>query len=111
MSDHKAHQSQTHMHEHGPYCGHMTVQHGGHTDYLHSGKLDHVRGSQAETHSLEVNAKNPATCTPSHSCNGHTVDHLHGPSCGHEAVSAFVRRRPWDEFAPTENSVAARRSP
>lgn len=86
MTDHKAHQRQTQMHEHGPHCGHMTVDHGGHEDYLHAGKLEHVHDGKVETHSLEVNAKNPATCTPSHSCGGHTLDHKHSPTCGHEAV-------------------------
>ena len=86
MSGHKAHQSQTHMHEHGPYCGHMAVDHAGHQDYLHDGKLHHGHGDKMETHSLEVNADNPASCTPAHSCGGHEADHKHGPSCGHEAV-------------------------
>jgi hypothetical protein len=86
MSDHKAHQSQTHMHEHGPHCGHRTVEHGGHEDYLHDGALHHVHGKKIETHSLDVDAKNPAACTPAHTCAGHALDHKHGPSCGHEPV-------------------------
>ncbi len=30
-----------HAHIHGPGCGHLTVQHGDHVDYLHNGHLDH----------------------------------------------------------------------
>jgi hypothetical protein len=86
MSDHKAHQSQTHMHEHGPHCGHVAIDHGGHEDYLHDGALHHVHGKKVETHSLDVDAKNPSVCTPAHLCGGHPVDHKHGPSCGHETV-------------------------
>ena len=29
---------------------------------------------------------NPADCTPKHSCGSHAKDHVHGPTCGHEAV-------------------------
>ena len=86
MSDHKAHQSQTHMHEHGPYCGHMTVSHAGHEDYLQAGRLEHFVGKKVESHSIEVDAKNPVGCTPTHACSGHASDHAHGPTCGHQAV-------------------------
>ena len=86
MSDHKSHQSQTHMHEHGPYCGHRTVYHRGHQDYLHDGAMEHVSGETREQHSLEVDAKNPAACTPAHSCGAHAKDHQHGLGCGHEIV-------------------------
>jgi hypothetical protein len=86
MSGHKARQSQTHAHEHGPHCGHLTVDHGGHKDYLHDGALHRVQGNSVEAHSLEVNAENPAACTPAHSCDGHVAEHAHGPSCGHETV-------------------------
>ena len=86
MSDPKVHQSQAQMHEHGPHCGHLAVEHGGHQDYLRDGKLDHVHAGKVEAHAIDVNAKNPAACTPSHSCGGHAVDHKHGAGCGHAAV-------------------------
>ena len=77
MSAHKPHQSQTHLHEHGPYCGHLTVAHGGHADYLHDGALHHVSGAKVEAHALDVDAKTPAACTPAHACGGHAADHKH----------------------------------
>ena len=30
-----------HSHQHGPGCGHTTIQHEGHTDYLHDGHMHH----------------------------------------------------------------------
>jgi hypothetical protein len=75
-----------HDHQHGPGCGHTAVRHDGHTDYLHDGCLHHPAGGQVEEHRLEVNAANPAACTPQHACGGHPAGHQHGPGCGHEAV-------------------------
>jgi hypothetical protein len=71
---------------HGPGCGHLPVAHEGHTDYLHDGHLHHVHGSQVEECAIHVTARNPAACTPSHTCAGHDRAHRHGPSCGHEAI-------------------------
>lgn len=76
----------TTKHVHGAGCGHMAVQHDGHTDYLDHGHLQHQSGDRIEEHSIAVGGKNPAACTPNHSCNGHNEAHQHGPSCGHEAV-------------------------
>ncbi len=84
MSDHKVHQS--HLHTHGPGCGHATVGHEGHEDYLHDGHLHHVHGDHVDEHSLEVSGSNPATCTPSHACGAHAANHEHGPDCEHSAV-------------------------
>ncbi len=76
-----------HDHEHGPSCQHTGIQHGDHVDYLHDGHMHHVRqDGQIEEHALEVNDTNPTGCTPSHACEGHDPDHVHGPECGHEAV-------------------------
>lgn len=76
-----------HDHSHGPDCGHIAVEHDGHTDYLHDGHLHHpVGGDEVEEHTLEVNARNPDECTSGQTISGHEPNHLHGPECGHEAV-------------------------
>lgn len=70
-------------HNHGPNCGHTAIEHDGHVDYLHDGKLHTADG---QDHTLEVNADNPANCTDGHACEGHDAAHKHGPDCGHPAV-------------------------
>lgn len=84
MSSHDIHES--HDHAHGPGCGHKTIRHGDHEDYLHDGHLHHVHGDHVDEHRLAVDAKNPDACTPAHACSGHGKEHAHGPGCGHEAV-------------------------
>jgi hypothetical protein len=84
MSGHKPHQSE--LHTHGPDCGHAVIEHRGHQDYVNDGRLDHVQGGETQAHSIEVTAKNPAACTPSHACGAHASEHKHGPSCGHSPV-------------------------
>lgn len=81
-----AHTHADHDHTHGPNCGHTAVNHNGHVDYLHDGHLHHQSGAKVEEHHLDVGGKNPAACTPSHTCSGHARGHVHGPNCGHEAV-------------------------
>jgi hypothetical protein len=75
-----------HNHQHGPNCGHISVQHGDHVDYLHDGHMHHVGDQGVECHTLEVTSTNPDACTPKHSCGTHETGHQHGPNCGHEAV-------------------------
>lgn len=77
---------ENHAHQHAPDCGHTSIEHNGHTDYLHNGHLHHLHLNHVDDHSLEVNDKNPEACTPTHSCGAHSVDHVHGPTCGHEPV-------------------------
>lgn len=84
MSQHKTHAA--HDHQHGAGCGHKAVSHGDHTDFLHDGHLHHVHGDHVDECALEVNAKNPAACTPAHACAGHDSSHRHGAGCGHEPV-------------------------
>ncbi|MGD0674084.1 MAG: hypothetical protein ABSC94_01615 [Polyangiaceae bacterium] len=84
MSDHKSHQRQ--LHTHGPGCGHATIDHRGHTDYLREGHLDHVHGAHVESHSVDVDEMNGAACTPAHACGAHAANHEHGPTCEHVAV-------------------------
>ena len=73
-------------HTHGPNCGHATIEHRDHRDYIHRGFLEHVSDGKVEAHTLDVTKENPATCTPAHSCGAHAVDHVHGPNCGHTEV-------------------------
>ncbi len=75
-----------HTHQHGPSCGHVGLRHGDHVDYLHDGHLCHAGAGKVEEHRLEVNAANPAHCTPQHRCGHHDGAHRHGPGCGHQAV-------------------------
>ncbi len=78
-----------HSHQHGPSCGHTSVQHEGHTDYVHDGHLHHPHEGHVDECAIGINAKNPASATPSHDCGGHEAiphgdhtdylvnDHLH----------------------------------
>jgi hypothetical protein len=84
MSDHKSHQGE--IHTHAPGCGHATIGHRGHEDYVMDGRLDHVHGKAVERHALDVDKVNPTACTPMHACGGHAADHRHGPTCEHVAV-------------------------
>ena len=82
--DHTIHEA--HDHTHGPECGHQSIGHDDHTDYLHDGHLHHPHNGHTDEHVLEISEKNPDHCTPDHSCAGHHADHVHGPNCGHEAI-------------------------
>jgi len=73
-----------HTHQHGPGCGHLAVEHHGHTDYLQNGHLKHVHGDQVDEHAIEVDKEHPDRCT--HRAERHDSRHVHGPTCGHEAV-------------------------
>ena len=73
-------------HTHGPGCGHTTIRHDGHVDYLVSGHLHHPHDGHMDEHAIAVSASNPAACTPEHNCGGHEPGHVHGPGCGHEPV-------------------------
>ena len=86
MSETHQQHSGAHSHEHGPSCGHTAVKHNGHTDYLHDGHLHHPHDGHVDEHRIEVNSANPDKCTPRHNCSGHEKSHVHGPTCGHEAV-------------------------
>lgn len=78
--------SDTHIHSehsHGPDCGHTAIRHNNHVDYLCDGYLHHPHGDHCDQHVMEVNDVNPDKCTPLDECG----DHIHGPDCGHEAVT------------------------
>jgi hypothetical protein len=75
-----------HTHRHGPGCGHTAIRHGDHTDYLHDGHLHHPHEDHVDEHVIEPSDRNPVQCTPAHRCTDDGSGHVHGPSCGHEAV-------------------------
>jgi hypothetical protein len=39
---------ENHAHRHGPDCGHKTVQHGDHVDYVHDGHYHRVHGDHVD---------------------------------------------------------------
>jgi hypothetical protein len=71
-------------HQHGPGCGHVAVQHEGHTDYLQDGHLQHPHGDHVDDHVITVSDANPDQHTEP--AGGHDTTHQHGPGCGHELV-------------------------
>jgi|SRR5262249_7913206 len=71
-----------HAHEHSSTCGHKSIRHDDHVDYIHDGHLHHMHGDHADEHVLSHEAQ----CTPDHSCGSHDSSHTHGSECGHEAV-------------------------
>jgi hypothetical protein len=75
-----------HTHQHGDNCGHKVVNHEGHKDYLHEGHLHHVHDGHVDEHVISTSDLNKESCTPEHHCKGHSGEHKHGPSCGHEAI-------------------------
>ena len=72
MTTHDVHDD--HPHVHGPDCGHASVQHGDHVDYIHDGCAHY----EHEGHWDEC-ADSPHAAHEEH-------EHEHGPDCGHEAV-------------------------
>jgi hypothetical protein len=75
-----------HSHQHGPRCGHTTIQHEGHTDYLHDGHMHHPHEGHVDEHVIPINSGNPGSAAQNHNCGGHEQGHTHGAGCGHEAV-------------------------
>ncbi len=54
-----------HHHIHCEFCGHTTIRHNGHVDYLHDAELHHVSSSgEVYPHKLEVSEFNPDECRP-----------------------------------------------
>ncbi|AJQ91917.1 hypothetical protein [Propionibacterium freudenreichii] len=63
-------------HQHGPGCGHATVQHGDHVDYIHGDHRHALHGDHYDEHGSDPD-------TPAE----HTIaEHQHGPGCGHETL-------------------------
>ncbi len=75
-----------HDHAHGPQCGHLAVTHGDHTCYVHDGHLHRDHDGHVDECSIQVDATNPAACTPSHACGAHDTGHVHAEDCGHPRV-------------------------
>jgi hypothetical protein len=84
MQTHHTHEN--HNHEHGPSCGHTAIQHADHIDYLHDGHLHRKHEAHYDECKIMITIENPANCTEGHSCSSHSVDHIHGVGCGHEAI-------------------------
>lgn len=42
-----------HAHIHGDGCGHETIMHEGHIDYLHDGCVHHMHGDHVDEHITE----------------------------------------------------------
>ena len=84
MNEHQIHDD--HPHAHGPACGHTAIQHEDHQDYLHDGHLHFLHDGHVDEHVITVGERNPDDCTPNHSCGSHDTAHVHGASCGHEAI-------------------------
>lgn len=76
----------SHDHTHASDCGHRTVTHGDHSDYLHDGHLHHVAGDTIAEHVIKVDDDHPSVCTPDHSCEAHDASHTHSDTCGHDRV-------------------------
>lgn len=49
-AEHDHHESADHPHVHGEGCGHETVQHGDHVDYVVSGHLHRPHGDHCDDH-------------------------------------------------------------
>jgi hypothetical protein len=75
-----------HSHTHGSGCGHKTIKHENHVDYLHDDHLHHVHGDHIDCHSLTIGGENAASCNPNQQCTAHDKSHQHGKGCGHDAV-------------------------
>jgi DNA-binding transcriptional ArsR family regulator len=70
-----AHESHpNHEHSHGEGCGHVAVDHGDHTDYLHDGHIHRVHDDHVDE------------CTNDVHLVHEDHEHVHGADCGHESV-------------------------
>ena len=63
-----------HTHVHGPSCGHASVQHDDHVDYLHDGHAHHLHGDHYDEHDVSAHLTAEAH------------DHVHSSDCGHATV-------------------------
>ncbi|MBA2319349.1 MAG: hypothetical protein H0V93_16455 [Euzebyales bacterium] len=86
MTHHDHAQHAGHDHIHGADCGHATITHAGHTDYAHDGHLHHYHDEHVDEHVIDVDAGNPAECTPDHACAAHEGGHAHAADCGHPGL-------------------------
>ena len=84
MTAHSTHDP--HAHAHGAGCGHSSLKHGDHADYLHDGHLHHAHEDHVDEHEIAASSANPANCSGGHRCDEHEASHRHGVNCGHEAV-------------------------
>ncbi len=78
MADPATHQPiEPHPHVHDSLCGHATMLHGDHVDYLHDGRAHHLHGDHVD--------EEPVASSEAHLTHaGHM--HVHADGCGHPAV-------------------------
>jgi hypothetical protein len=68
-----------HGHKHGKGCGHTSVTHDDHTDYIHEGHLHSAHGDHYDEHRIAVGTKNPDECRPTKCDHKGTADSIpHG---------------------------------
>ena len=53
-------QHSSHSHQHGSNCGHVSIRHGDHIDYLHDGHLHNIHQDHVDEHVIAVSSKNAA---------------------------------------------------
>ncbi len=78
-------QAEGHQHTHGPGCGHASVLHGDHVDYLHDGHLHREHATEGGVHYDEC-----TTCTCEHcsdSCAVCVCADCTCPTCNHAICS------------------------
>ncbi|WP_030013416.1 hypothetical protein [Curtobacterium sp. S6] len=75
-TDHHGAEHSVAEHEHGTDCGHETVQHGDHVDYVHDGHLHALDGDHYDEHGS----------APERKAEHSVAEHEHGADCGHETV-------------------------
>lgn len=83
---HVSHKKEAHAH--GAKCGHATVKHGAHSDYLHDGKYHALHEDHYDEHG-EKHANSPKAKRHLASDNcvrAEAHSHKHGPKCGHKSV-------------------------
>jgi hypothetical protein len=68
-----------HIHTHSADCGHIAIEHEGHTDYVYEGHLHFPHEEHYDDHVIAISQQHPAACAPV-KC---ACDHI---DCGHERV-------------------------
>jgi len=75
------HQAEEHRHTHGPGCGHDSVVHGDHVDYLHDGHVHREHATDGGVHYDECGRCSCANCTDS--CAVCDCADCQCPTCNH----------------------------
>jgi hypothetical protein len=75
--EHKSHAG----HKHGENCGHASIKHSDHQDYMHDG---HFHSMTASGQALEHNVR--VATSKEHVKASAESGHTHGANCGHERI-------------------------